>query len=104
MAYYQNSDGKTIASLNWLSTEPTEFGTFEDIVHKGTHECFGINSIDISKIDIEILKQAYIDLRLVPTMTVYGDPLSSIANVNEEIGDIMPPDNVVNTIIQKYHF
>lgn len=64
---------------------------------------FDINSIDISDIDIEILKQSYIDLRLVPTMTVYGDPLSSIANVYEAIGDIMPPDNVVNTIIQKYH-
>lgn len=62
-----------------------------------------INSIDISKIDIEILKQSYIDLRLVPTMTVYGDPLSSIANVNETIGDIMPSDNVVNKIIQKYN-
>lgn len=64
---------------------------------------FDVNSIDISKIDIEILKQSYIDLRLVPTMTVYGDPLSSIPNVNEAKGDIMPPDNVVNSIIKKYH-
>lgn len=63
---------------------------------------FDINSIDISDIDIEILKQSYIDLRLVPTMTVYGDPLSNIPNINEAVGDIMSPDNVVHQIIQKY--
>lgn len=64
---------------------------------------FDINSIDISKIDIEILKQSYIDLRLVPTRISYDDPLSNFHIVNESEGDIMPPDNVVNTIIQKYH-
>lgn len=64
---------------------------------------FDINSIDISDIDIEILKQSYIDLRLVPTMTVYGDPLSNIPNVNEAKGDIMSPDRVVHQIIQRYH-
>lgn len=37
---------------------------------------FNVNSIDISKIDIELLKQAYVDLRLVPSITVYGDILS----------------------------
>ena len=71
--------------------------------NNGNKDGFDINAIDISEIDIEILKQSYIDLRLVPTMTVYGDPLSSIPNVNEARGDIMPPDNVVNSIIQKYH-
>lgn len=43
-----------------------------------TENDFDINSIDISKIDIEILKQAYIDLRLVPTRTSFDDPLSDI--------------------------
>ena len=64
---------------------------------------FDINSIDISDIDIEILKQSYIDLRLVPTRISYDDPLSKFHIVNESEGDIMPPDNVVNAIIQKYH-
>ena len=45
---YTSSGGKTKSSLNWLSTEPTDFGTYEDMVQHGTHECFGINSIDIS--------------------------------------------------------
>lgn len=61
-----------------------------------------VNSIDISKIDINILKQSYIDLRLIPTLTVYGDPLSNIPNVNEAVGEIMSPDNVVHQIVQKY--
>ena len=41
-----------------------------------------VNSIDISKIDINILKQSYIDLRLTPTLTVYdfsaGIPIKTI--------------------------
>lgn len=68
-----------------------------------SEEEFDINSIDISDIDIEILKQSYIDLRLVPTRISYDDPLSNFNNINESEGDIMPPDNVVKTIIQKYH-
>ena len=46
----------------------------------------------LSKIDIEILKQAYVDLRLVPTMTVYGDTLSDLPNINESVGDITPEE------------
>lgn len=54
-------------------------------------------------IGIEILKQSYIDLRLVPTMTVYGDSLSNIPNINEGVGSIVSPNDVVHKIIQKYH-
>lgn len=64
---------------------------------------FDVNSIDISKIDIDILKQAYIDLRLIPIATFYGDPLSNLSSLKESVGDIMPPDGVVHAIIQKYH-
>lgn len=62
-----------------------------------------INSIDISKIDIEILRQAYVDLRLVPTRMSYDSFLSNIPKINEAEGDILSPDNVVNEILQKYH-
>lgn len=65
-----------------------------------TKEDFDINSIDISNIDIEILKQAYIDLRLVTTKTMDGDPLSDFPMINED-DDITPPDNDVNSITQK---
>ena len=68
----------------------------------GKNRDIDINSIDISKIDINVLKQSYVDLRLTPTLTVYGDPLSSIPTVNEAVGEIMSPDNVVRQIIQKY--
>lgn len=62
-----------------------------------------VNSIDISKIDINILKNSYVDLRLVPTLTTYGGRLSILTTIKEEYGDIMPPDNVVNEILTKYH-
>ena len=45
---------------------------------------FDIDSIDISAIDFETLKDAYVDLRLVPTMTTFGDILSDIPNVSED--------------------
>lgn len=62
-----------------------------------------INSIDISKIDIEILKQSYVDLRFVPTRITYDNPLTIYSNIEESKGDIMSPDNVVTLIKQKYH-
>jgi hypothetical protein len=64
---------------------------------------FNINSIDISKINIEILKQAYFDFRLVPSITAYGDVLSNNLYIKESFGDIQPPDSIVNRIIQKYN-
>ena len=33
--------------VNYLTTNPTTFGTFEEVKSEGTNECFGINSIDI---------------------------------------------------------
>lgn len=64
---------------------------------------FDVNSIDISKIDIGILKQAYVDLRLVPTRITYDNPLTICSNITETKRDILPPDHVVDLIIQKYH-
>jgi hypothetical protein len=46
---------------------------------------FNINSIDISKIDIEILKQAYIDLRLVPSRMSHNSPILDLLNINESL-------------------
>ena len=34
--------------INYLTTNPTTFGTFEDAKNGNINECFGINSIDIS--------------------------------------------------------
>ena len=34
-------------SINYLTSNPTTFGTFEEVKSEGTNECFGINSIDI---------------------------------------------------------
>lgn len=64
---------------------------------------FDVDDIDISKIDIEDLKQGYRDLRLTPTSTLYGDIFSDEIYIKEAIGDILPPDNVANTIITRYN-
>ena len=58
--------------------------------------------IDITKIPIEDLKAGYKDLRLVPTLVTYGNPLYEPATIAEAIGDIVPPDDVVNGITTKY--
>lgn len=34
-------------SINYLTSAPTTFGTFDEVKKQGTNECFGINSIDI---------------------------------------------------------
>lgn len=62
-----------------------------------------LNSIDISKIDINILRKNYIDFRLVPSITTYDNFLSNLPHINESFGDILPPDNVVSEIRQKYN-
>ena len=51
--------------------------------------------IDISQIDIETL-------RLTPVLVTYDDDLSLPITIKEAYGDILPPDSVVNKIIQKY--
>ena len=59
--------------------------------------------IDVRKIPIEILRQSYVDLRLVPSQTAFDDILSVVPSINEAYGDIMPPDDVVKNIIRKYN-
>lgn len=59
--------------------------------------------IDVRKIPISILRQSYVDLRLIPSQTAFGDILSGVPSINEAYGDIMPPDEVVENIIRKYH-
>ena len=60
--------------------------------------------LDINKIPIEDLKLGYKDLRLVPTSTYFGDRMSDVLPVlKEAFGDILPPDDVAKTLIEKYN-
>lgn len=61
------------------------------------------DEIDITQIPIEILRQGYFDYRLIPQSTMYGNTLYEPATITEAVGDILPPDTVVNNIISKYH-
>lgn len=71
-----------------------------ETLKKALREDFS-KTIDVSEIDFDILKKAYFDLRLTPTLTVYGDRLSNIP-IKEEYGDILPPDEVIMNIVRKY--
>lgn len=62
-----------------------------------------VDEIDITQIPIEILRQGYFDYRLVPQSTMYGNALYEPSTITEAVGDILPPDTVVNNIINKYH-
>lgn len=57
-------------------------------------------NIDISKIDINILRNAYRDLILTPTLTVF----SGKNKLRESFNDVLPPDDVVKAIIQKFNY
>lgn len=61
-----------------------------------------IGGIDISKIDIKVLRQAYRDLRLTPAPVTFDDDLTFPEYVNEAYGDILSPDDVVRKISAKY--
>ena len=60
------------------------------------------SGIDISKIDIEVFRNAYRDLRFDPIPVTFDDDLSFPVHINEAYGDILPPDSVVNKILNKY--
>ncbi|MBR6517526.1 MAG: hypothetical protein IKT40_11900 [Bacilli bacterium] len=57
---------------------------------------------DVSTIDIETLKSIYIDLRLIPTSCSYGDVLSDLPFINEAYNDIMPLDEAIKTMKNRY--
>ena len=61
-----------------------------------------VDEIDITQIPIEILRQGYFDYRLVPQSMMYGNVLYEPATITEAVKDILPPDTVVNNIVQKY--
>lgn len=61
-----------------------------------------IGGIDISKIDIKVLRQAYRDFRLTPVPVTFDDDLEFPVYVNEAYGDILSPDDVVRKISKKY--
>lgn len=60
--------------------------------------------IDISDIDINVLRDVYRDLRLTPKVTSFNDILSDLPGLNENFGDVLPADEVVEKIRKKYYF
>ena len=60
------------------------------------------NGIDLSSISINDFINGYKDYRLLPIPTFYGDKLYEPVSIKEVIGDIVPPDEVVERILKKY--
>lgn len=58
--------------------------------------------IDITKIPIDDLRRGYVDYRLIPYQTRYGDILQSPTPMMETVGDVYPPDEALEKIMKKY--
>ena len=78
--------------------------TLNSISRKNKEKETNKEGIDITKIDIETLKQAYRDLSLTPIHVNYDNILSLPTLIKEAYGDPLPPDSVVNQIANKYKF
>lgn len=74
----------------------------KELLEKINQNNFAFN-IDITKIDISILKAAYIDFRLLPIpITVFDNTIYNVSYIKEALGDIQLPDTVVQDIRNKY--
>jgi len=59
--------------------------------------------IDLSKIDINILRREYRDLRYEPVMQCYGNPMYEPGTIDEEFGREYPADDIIKTLVEKYN-
>ena len=59
--------------------------------------------IDINNIDSDILKSICVDYRLILRLLTFGNKLDNPYVLKEAYGDIADPDEVVNTIVKRYH-
>lgn len=59
-------------------------------------------NFNIKNFDINKLKSIYCDYRLIPRQKCYGDLLGDLPLINEAHTDILPPDNVIRLIQEKY--
>ena len=75
-----------------------------EIVNRVLEKKTANTNIDISDIDINVLRDAYRDLRLTPKVTSFDDILSDLPGLNENFGDVLPADEVVEKIRKKYYF
>ena len=72
--------------------------TVKRVLNKGSF----VDDIDITQIPIEALKRGYFDYRLVPQSIMYGSILYEPDTITEAVNDVLPPDTVVNNIVNKY--
>ena len=59
--------------------------------------------IDINNIDSDIFKSICVDYRLIPRLLIFGNKLDNPYVLKEAYGDIADPDEVVNTLMKRYH-
>ena len=81
-------------SVNYLTSSPTTFGTFEEVKKEGTNECFGINSIDI-QYNSYMVPEVTIEFTDIRGISLFSPEELRHSGVNEEgIGSMV--DNSLN--------
>ena len=61
-----------------------------------------VNTIDIMKIPIKILRVMYFDYRLIPQSTLFGITLHEPYSFVEGLWKLLPPDEAIENIRKKY--
>lgn len=77
------SEPRIVKSINYLSTAPTEYGTYSDMLKYGTKECFGINSIDISYNNYAV-PEVTINFTDIRGMSLFGEEELRHSGVNDK--------------------
>lgn len=91
--------GKKVVKLN--------VGDIKNIVNECINELTNYDDwIDISTLDKEDLDSAKIDLRLIPHAVSFDDIICNVIEdkqyLMESAGDSLPPDDVIENIVNKY--
>lgn len=69
--------------VNYLTSTPVTFGTFEEVKNEGTNECFGINSIDI-QYNSYMVPEVTIEFTDIRGISLFSPEELRHSGVNEE--------------------
>ena len=74
----------------------------KSVISEGSDDNTNYYDIDITDIDIDVLRSAYRDLRLTPTSVAYDGVLHEPQQIKEAFGDIVEPDEAIKDLLKKY--
>ena len=86
-------------STNYLTSDPTTFGTFDEVKKVGTNECFGINSIDI-QYNSYMVPEVTIEFTDIRGISLFSPEELRHSAVNEEGTSGYVNDNVAGSFFK----